>query len=115
MQKKKKKRKITIFLCTLLRLILAGLYKAKRIMKVNIQMFLPGFGILRRCNYRAHTGMMIGLETEVARGKLQYILRYSLGAACFFKALSPAGATQISQPWEELQCLVDCVRSGTKR
>lgn len=57
-------------------------------MKVNIQMFLPGSVILRCCNYRAHTGMMIGPETSLARGKLQYIPRYS-GMTCLSKLRAP--------------------------
>lgn len=63
-------------------------------MKVNIQMFLPGPGILHCCNYRARTGMMIGPETSLARGKLQYIPRYP-GKTDISK--SPTGAAETSQ------------------
>lgn len=84
------------------RLIQAGLYKGKRkIMKVNIQMFFPGSGILHCCNYRAHTGMMIGPDTLLALGQITVhpqILRHYMP----FKTQSPTGATKTSQPWEEL-------------
>lgn len=81
--------KIAIFLCP----SLAGWsrqasIKVERIMKVNIQMFLPGSGKLHCCNYRARTAMMIGPETLLARGKLQYIPRYS-AITCLSKLRAP--------------------------
>lgn len=82
-------RKIAIFLCpSLADWSWQASIKVKRIMKVNIQMFLPGLSILHCCNYRAHTGMMIGPETELAQGKLQYIPIYS-GITCLSKLWAP--------------------------
>ena len=81
--------KIAIFLCpSLTDWSRQASIKVKRIMKVNIQMFLPGLGILRRCNYRAHAGMMIGPETWLARGKLQYIPRYT-AITCLWRLGAP--------------------------
>lgn len=57
-------------------------------MKVNIQMFFSGLGILHCRNYRAHTGMMIGPDTLLAWGKLQYIPRYS-DITCLLKLRAP--------------------------
>ena len=93
--------KIAIFLCpSLTDWSWQASIKLKRVMKVNIQMFLPGLGILHCCNYRAHTGMMIGPETGVARGQITVHLQI-LGRRVPFKARSPAGAAKTSQPREE--------------
>lgn len=81
--------KIAIFLCpSLADWSRQASIKVKRIMKVNIQMFLPGLGILHRCNYRAHAGMMIGPETRLAWGKLQYIPRYT-AITCLWRLRAP--------------------------
>lgn len=75
--------------------------KLKRIMEVNIQVFLPGSGILHWSNYRVCTGMMIGPATLLARGKLQYvlILRHHMP----FGALhSTEAAKNLGTGWEEL-------------
>lgn len=74
-------------------------------------MFLPGLGKLHCCDYRVHTGMMIGLETELAQGKLQYVPRY-LGIACLFQTRSPCLPKHRSHGWESVSV---CSRSKSWR
>lgn len=59
-------------------------------------MFLPGRGLVLRCNYRAHAGMMIGPQTALAQGKLQHIPKILSHRMPFPKAGSPAGAAKTS-------------------
>ena len=71
-------RKIAIFLCpSLARLIQAGLYKGKK----NYESKHTDVPSWLRVHWTAaiteRAGMMIGPETSLARGKLQYIPRYT--------------------------------------
>lgn len=80
-------------------------------MEVNIQVFLPGSGILHWSNYRVCTGMMIGPATLLARGKLQYILRYS-GITCLVELYAPQGQPNISALGGK-NSVDGCLGSGT--